>query len=202
LFANYAEESGTAHKFYRIIRSLLFAMKTMTSREQQQQRRRTTIMALLAGAVLVVIGLSNIPSLAYAQATTFRDSQRSPIDLDVLVQCAAGGTGEVVRLTGEIYDFFHITLDSDGGVHGIIHHNTQGVSGTGLTTGDKYQGTSVSQIEFNGKVAEELTVAIHFRIIGQGSGNDFLLIHQTLHITVNPDGTVTAFHDEFSTECK
>jgi hypothetical protein len=177
-------------------------MKTMTSREQQRRRRTTTIMALLAGAVLIIGIISSTSSLAYAQATIRTDSQRSQIDLDVFVQCAADGRGEVVHLTGQIYDFFRFVIDSAGDVHGTIHENTQGVSGTGLTTGDKYQGTSIAQFKFNGKVAEELTVAINFRVIGQGSGNDFLLIQQTLHITVNPDGTVTAFHDEFRSGCK
>jgi hypothetical protein len=40
----------------------------------------------------------------------------------------------------------------------------------------------------------------NFRIIGQGPVNNFL-VHETLHFTINADGTVTVFHDNFSV-CK
>lgn len=165
-------------------------MKTITS--------RLPIMAFLAGSVLV-IGIST--PFAYAKATAFTISERDPLDREVFVACAAGGAGEVVHLTGELHELLHITLDSAGGVHVREHLNPQGVSGTGLTTGDKYQGTGVSQFESNGKVGAEITTVDNFRIIGQGNGNN-LLVHGNLHITVNPDGTVTAFHDNFSVECK
>ena len=46
-----------------------------------------------------------------------------------------------------------------------------------------------------------LTFVNNFRIIGQGSGNNFL-VHETLHITVNADGTITVFHDNFSIDCR
>jgi hypothetical protein len=42
---------------------------------------------------------------------------------------------------------------------------------------------------------------INFRIIGQGSGNNFL-IHENFHVTINPNGTVTAFVDNFSVDCR
>jgi aminoglycoside N3'-acetyltransferase len=67
--------------------------------------------------------------------------------------------------------------------------------------GDKYQATgAVNMIEFNGKVSQEQTFVQNIHYIGQGNGNNFLL-HSNLHITVNPDGTVTASVDNFSTEC-
>jgi hypothetical protein len=92
-------------------------------------------------------------------------------------------------------------LDSAGGFHLKGQDNPQGISGTRLTTGDKYQGTGVTGFEFSGKVGFEETDVNNFRIIGQGNGNDFL-VHDNLHITVNADGTLTAFHDNFSVECK
>jgi hypothetical protein len=96
----------------------------------------------------------------------------------------------------------HTTLDSAGGFHFKGHLNTQGVSGTGLTTGDKYQAQNVlNVVEFNGKVGIEFTHVSNIRIIGQGNGNNFLL-HLNLHITVHPDGTVTGFVDNFRSECK
>jgi hypothetical protein len=155
------------------------------------------IMALLAVTVLVI----TTPSLAYAKASTFTDTERFPVNDQFFVECAAGGEGEVVQWTGEIQAVFHITFDSAGGVHLKIHGNAQGLSGTGLTTGDKYQVTGASNIEFNSKVGLEQTIGNNFHIIGPGKGNNFLL-HELLHVTVNPDGTVTAFIDNIRAECK
>jgi hypothetical protein len=38
-------------------------------------------------------------------------------------------------------------------------------------------------------------------MIGQGPGNNFS-VHETEHITVLPDFTVTVFFDNFSVTCK
>jgi hypothetical protein len=179
---------------------LLLAMKTITGREP--------IMALLAEAVLI-IGISTIysissgsgPSAAYAAAQTFTGVVKIPVDTTDFVPCAAGGAGEEVHLTGEIHDLFHITLDSAGGAHVKVQLSDQGISGTGLTTGDKYHRTGATNFEFNAKVGEQTTVVNNFDIIGQGNGNNFLL-HVTLHITVNANGTVTAEVVNTSVECK
>jgi hypothetical protein len=169
--------------------------KTITSRES------TVIMALFAGAVLV-IGISSTSSLAYAQASTFTESARFPIDGYVDAgECAAGGAGEVVHVTGQLHGVFITTLDNAGGFHSKVHYNYQGVSGSGLATGDKYQATGVLQFQANGKVGVEVTWVETFSLIGQGNGNNFL-VHLNSHITVNADGTVIAEHDNFRAECK
>jgi hypothetical protein len=121
----------------------------------------------------------------------------------VFVPCAAGGAGEFVQLTGQLHDLFHITLDGAGGFHLKFQDNPQAVSGTGEITGDKYHATGVTKLErsTSGKVQVEQTFVNNFHIIGQGNVNN-LLVHETAHITVHPDGTVTAFHDKFNIECK
>jgi hypothetical protein len=89
-------------------------------------------------------------------------------------------------------------------VSGFFHFQPQGISGTGESTGAKYQAIGVTQESFknsfqNGQVNE--TFVNNFRIIGQGPGNNFL-VHETLYFTINADGTVTVFHDNFSVDCK
>jgi len=79
--------------------------------------------------------------------------------------------------------------------------NPQGVSGFSLTTGTKYQATGITRDNFSGRFGFEETFVNNFRIIGQGPGNNFL-VHENFHITVNANGTVTSFHDNFSIECK
>jgi hypothetical protein len=152
----------------------------------------------LFGAAIVTTPLQQ---QAYARASTFTDSERIPVDSEQFVPCAAGGEGEVVQWTGETQNVFHLTFDSAGGVHLKLHVNGKGISGTGLTTGDKYQVTGAVNIEFNSKVGLEQTIGINFHIIGPGKGNNFLL-HELLHVTVNPDGTVTADVSNFRSECK
>ena len=124
-----------------------------------------------------------------------------PIAVDVFVPCANGGAGELVALEGNVHMLLIITENAN---HLSVksHSQPQGVRGTGLTTGDKYQGTGVTQDHFTvNRGAETITFVNNFRIIGQGPGNN-LLVHGVFHITFNANGEVTATVDNFSVECK
>ena len=173
----------------------------MNSIGNQMMSAKPVISMLIALAV--VLGLIGVPGAApaLAKATTFTDNVQVPINIFVFVPCAAGGAGEDVDLSGTLHVLFHITIDDSGGFHSKFHFQPQGVSGTGLTTGDKYQGTGVTQDTFNGKVGFESTFVNNFKIIGHGPADNFL-VHNTFHITVNANSTVTAFVDNFSIECK
>ncbi len=167
-----------------------------------------------AVAALAIVGLvacdsptalddSAVTPPSFAAATTFTDNVSFPVDIGVFIPCAAGGAGEVVFLSGNLHSLFHSTVN-DNNFTIKIHNQPQGISGTGLTTGDLYQGTGVTQETFggsfvNGQFAD--TFVNNFRIIGQGTGNNFL-IHQTFHFTFNANGELTAFVDNFSSECK
>jgi len=153
----------------------------------------------LFGAVIVTIPLQQ--QQAYAKATTFTINERIPVDFEDFVPCASDGEGEVVHLTGELHFSFHVTLDSAGGAHIKVHSNTEGLIGTGLTTGDKYQGKDLIHFNLNVKEGVQSTQISTFHIIGQGNANDFLA-HVTLHITIHPDGTVTAEVFKRRIECK
>lgn len=154
----------------------------------------------LRHVALLLAGLFSLMLATTAQAAVLTNTD-FPINITVFVPCAAGGAGEDVALSGNLHVLFSITFDSSGGFHAESHANPQGVSGTGLTTGDKYQGTGVTRDDFNGKVGFETTFVNNFRIIGQGPGNNFL-VHDNSHVTVHPDGTVTGFVDNFSVECQ
>ena len=146
--------------------------------------------------LIAVLGVS--PTLA--QATTFTTSFQEPLDIIVYVPCAAGGVGELVELTGTLHILFVTTIDNRGGFHSKYHFQPQGIAGIGQTTGAKYQGTGVTQGTFNGKVGFESSFVNNFKIIGQGPGNNFL-IHENMHITFHPDGTITGYIDNFSIRC-
>jgi hypothetical protein len=124
-----------------------------------------------------------------------------PVNIPVFIPCAAGGTGELVVLQGDLHVLLRFTVSTSGNIHAAMHFQPQGISGVGQTTGDKYQGTGVTQTEVNLTVGTEETMVNNFRIIGQGNGNNFLL-HETFHITINANGMVTAFLDNFSVDCR
>jgi|GraSoiStandDraft_24_1057298.scaffolds.fasta_scaffold656648_1 hypothetical protein len=126
-----------------------------------------------------------------------------PIDLSVFVPCAAGGAGEVVSLTGNLHDMFSVTVNSNS-FHMTIHDNPQGIVGVGLTTGGHYRGTGVTRLDMQGSLNGfpfTTTFTNNFRIIGE-SGVGSFIVHETAHVTVHANGTVTGFHDHFSFECR
>ena len=126
-----------------------------------------------------------------------------PVNISVLIPCAAGGAGEVVTLTGNLHVLMSLTVNANN-ISFDSHFQPEGISGTGSVTGDKYQGTGITRFNFNAGVTGfpfNTTMVNNFRIIGQGTGNNFL-VHETFHITVNADGTMTASVDNFSVDCK
>jgi hypothetical protein len=134
-------------------------------------------------------------------AVTVNDT--TDINLTVSIPCADGGNGEVVDLSGPLHTLMSLTINGNN-VSGYYHFQPQGISGIGETTGVKYQATGITQESFknslqNGQAND--TYVNNFRIIGQGPGNNFL-VHETLHFTINANGTVTVFHDNFSIDCK
>ena len=155
---------------------------------------------LVLSGVVAVLSIAVVSSSNGAPASSSTVSTVFPIDLIVFVPCANGGAGEDVALSGNLHDLFHITVNGNS-LHVKTHDQPQGISGTGLVTGDKYQATGVTQDEFNTSFGMEETFINNFRIIGQGPGNNFL-VHENFHITINANGTVTASHDNFTVDCK
>jgi hypothetical protein len=142
-------------------------------------------------------------ALTPAAASVFHDNFAVPVDEVVFVPCANGGAGEDVHLTGSLHVLVHETVNGNR-FNVKLHFQDQGVSGIGLSTGDKYRRTGATQERFggsfvNGQFSDTFTNS--FNVIGQGPGNNFL-VHQTFHVTLNANGVVTAFVDNFSVECK
>ncbi|MGH7565768.1 MAG: hypothetical protein ACREK2_02965 [Gemmatimonadota bacterium] len=138
-----------------------------------------------------------------AAAVVTTTSIRFPVDILVFVPCADGGAGEFVELSGNLHDLFHLMINGNRFVL-KVHTQPQGIRGVGLSTGDKYQGTGVTQETLSGSLVNGQfsdTFVNNFRIIGQGPGNNFL-VHENLHITVNANGEVTASVGNASVSCK
>lgn len=122
-----------------------------------------------------------------------------PFAAAVPIPCA----GELALMSGPLHVLLTATADGNGGVHLTSHFQPQGVSGVGSISGNKYQGTGVTRDETNvtSGGAFETTFVNNFRMIGQGPGNN-LLVHSTVHVTVNANGDVTATVSNVSVECK
>lgn len=150
----------------------------------------------------LTIGLA-VTMIVIPAHAAIQTNNRTDIALSEFVPCAAGGAGEIVDLAGPLHTLISLTINGND-VSGIFHFQPQGISGVGETTGQKYRATGVTEESFktalqNGQA--NLTFVNNFRIIGQGPGNNFL-VHETLHMTINADGSLTVTHDNFSTECK
>ena len=174
-------------------------------------KRFASVLTSLAVAGLVVAAcdtptvLDDSATLSpqFAAAATFTASVKIPINIDVFIPCADGGAGEVVFLSGNLHDMFHITVNDNRFTVSVVS-NPQGVSGVGLTTGDEYHGTGVGRFTQTGSFVNgqlSFTSVNSFKIIGQGRGNN-LLIQANFHITFNADGEVTVVVDNFSGECR
>src|SRR5262245_3868758 len=155
------------------------------------------LMCLGLAVSLTMIGLA-LPMPTRAETVV---NISVPYNNLVGVPCANGGAGELVALSGDLHVLINMNVSNSGNVHAKVHFQPQGVSGVGVTTGDKYQGTGVTQDEFNIAVGVEETAVNNFRIIGKGPGNNSVF-HSLFHITVNANGDVTAFVTNISVDCK
>ena len=140
---------------------------------------------------------------AAAKATASTSDEKIPVDFLLFISCANGGAGEYVHLSGYLHAVSHVTVTGNN-FHVKYHNQPQGISGVGETTGDKYQATGVTQEQYggslvNGQYAD--TYVNNFRIIGQGPGNNYL-VHETIHVTINANGDVTTYIDNFTVDCK
>jgi hypothetical protein len=158
------------------------------------KNRRRLISACLAGA-LVMFGMA-LPTPTRAAVVL---NTSAPFTALIGIPCAP----DIAFVTGDLHALITQEVDSDGGVHLKSHFQPQGVSGVGLLTGAKYQATGVTQEHTNihSSLAFEDTFVNNFRIIGQGPGNN-LLVHTTIHITVDANGVVTATVLNSSVDCQ
>lgn len=125
------------------------------------------------------------------------------ISISAFIPCADGGAGEVVDLNGPLHTLISFTINGNN-ASGYFHFQPQGITGTGETTGLKYQATGITQQSFKSSLQNgqaNFTFVNNFRIIGQGPGNNYL-VHETMHLTINADGTLTVSFDNLTVDCK
>jgi hypothetical protein len=164
-----------------------------------QSRPGGSRLIFLVLALALVLSVGAVPAQARAAATVTNLSV--PTELYVYIPCALGGMGEFVYLTGPLHILTVTIVGSKGGFSSKTLFQPQGISGTGEASGARYQATGETGDIFIGRVGQEYTYVNNFKIVGQGPGNNYM-VHENYHYTVNPDGTMTAYLDHFTVECK
>jgi len=153
-------------------------------------KRRLALSLSLAGA-MVLFFAGSISAGVIANVAV-------PFEQVIEIPCA----GESVLLTGFLHILVTETADANGSLHTTTHFQPMGAVGTGLTTGDVYHATGITRDEANGlEVPFETTFVNNFRIIGPGTGNNFL-VHEVFHVTINANGVITVLADHLSVDCK
>jgi hypothetical protein len=136
------------------------------------------------------------PRFQAGGAETVTTTERVPV-----IFFAPTCEGGVVELTGEFHILSHVTISPSGNVHAKFHINPSNL--TGEIAGVTYHGTGETQEEFNsnGPLPITDTFVNNFRIIAQGSADNYL-VHNTFHITINANGTVTSVVDNSQFDCQ
>lgn len=142
--------------------------------------------------MLVVTGFA-VPATAHAATST----QTIPLNTFV-----AACNGDTIQLSGSLLIIQTGTTTASGGFVFSLHFQPQGVSGVDLQTGTMYRGTGVTRsIAVSSPVGGSTqTLVNQFRVQATSGGQSFI-ITELLHVTVNANGTLTAFLDNFSASC-
>ena len=109
----------------------------------------------------------------------------------------------MVVLEGVMHTMYSFTEDGNGGFHVTSFSQPQKLQGVGQATGDKYNGNGGTRSSENirGPFPYEYTYVNNYNFIGQGKGNNFQ-VHETVHVTINANGEITADTNNYRSTCK
>lgn len=138
------------------------------------------------------------PELA---AVAFTIQSDFPFDQTIFVPCGNGGAGQDVAFSGNIHDVFHVTQGPSGNLTVKMLDNPQGVTGVGQATGAIYHATGQTQQITTTRFGESTSFINRFHLVSSGPGTT-LIVFETLHLTINANGTLTSFLDNLRIECQ
>lgn len=128
-------------------------------------------------AVMLAVSMLALPTPTRAEAINLS----GPISATVFNPC----TGEDVDLSGNLHLQLNFVENGAGGGHLKIHVNTQGVSGVGVDSGNRYRGIGVLHFTLaaSGPVGH-FVLDGNFQLVSQGASSN-LSAHFTLHLNLN-----------------
>ena len=138
-------------------------------------------------------------SLAYTDHVTLT----VPTQFAIQDRCAGGRFGEIIVFQGDQHLVFSETSTANGHLNTKLQWNAEGITGIGQYTGFTYRALGVSsyQAVMNGGFPYTSTFINNYHVIGQGQATDGDL-HETVHVTVNANGDVTAWVTDYNFDCK
>jgi hypothetical protein len=150
----------------------------------------------LRGLLVSVLAAAFTLMLARPAFAAVITNTTQPLTDDIFVNPC---NGEELTFSGHFHDLIAVTLDGSGGAHVDFHNELNG-SGVGVQ-GNQYEVNATVNEEFNTQVADTITITENEEVVAEGPAPNFLFLDD-FHLTVNPDGTVTSFHDNFRFECQ
>ena len=151
------------------------------------------IMKKLLLLIAVTVALVT-PVSAQAATTT---TEKTPFDVDLLI-C----NGDVVHLSGTLLAVFTETTTPAGGFVVSSHFQPQGVSGVDLVTGTRFQATGLTRdilvVSPPGGITETYVNQFHIQAT---TGEQSFIVSEVFHITIAPNGEITASVDNFRATC-
>lgn len=144
------------------------------------------------------------PNAASGQLGAYTDKVNLQIPTGFHAQnpCAGGRFGEIVVFTGNQHLVFSQTSTANGHLSMMVHWNADDVIGIGQYTGFQYRATGVTQdhVVSNVSLPYTETTTNNYHIIGQGQATNMDL-KETVHLTVNANGYVTAWVTDYNFQC-
>ncbi len=113
-------------------------------------------------------------------------------------------SGDLVYLTGRMHVVMSYNEDGAGGIHGKVKFQPQNLQGqviAGPNVGARYNGNGVTQDTFNGKKGTTYTFINRYLMIGQARAPNYR-VRETVHVTVNANGEMTAAVTNVKVSCK
>lgn len=145
----------------------------------------------------------DVPVVVTAQLAGDRVNLTIPTQFHAQNPCAGGRFGEIVVFQGDQHLVFFQSSTANGRLNTKLQWNAEGVTGVGQYTGLAYRATGVTQEHTvsGAPLPYTETMINNYHIIGQGQATNMDL-HETVHITVNENGQVSAWVTDYNFSCK
>jgi hypothetical protein len=137
------------------------------------------------------------------QTTVINSRTTFALDGVIFVPCALDGAGESVRFFGNVKAHMHLTDNGNTNILNFTAVLSESFA-IGLSSGLEYQNVSVSvdrSTTSDTGYPMQFTTNARVRFIGPGPRNDLILV-ESLHVTVNADGTTTVEKGDSLVLCK
>ena len=154
--------------------------------QQSKIRLRVALLALVA--------------LVMVTPSAFGQSYGSDVAVDNQTTTNQCSSGEPVLLNGNVHLQYSVSTDSNGVNHFLIKASNS-LSGNGQKSGASYSASDSDDYGVSSSEASaEMTVELTSTLGAQGSSGNMMLV-QTIHITVDTAGNISAQVQDNTTQC-